>query len=96
MPTGAVTYYEQGSWKFCCAICGRTDLKSSQAMKYWTGIYTCPECWEARNAQELIRPVKDPQVVPWVARCGSSGCSATNEADTRVLDSMFVDELSLG
>ena len=96
MANGCTTFYEQGSWKFCCAICGRTDIKSSQALKSWKGFWPCHECYEMRNAQELVRPVPDKQYTPWVQRCGAAGCAAVNSPPTRVLDSMFLDELSLG
>jgi len=96
MDTGNRTYYELGSWKFCCWQCGRTDRKSSQAYKNWQGFYTCDLCWEMRNQQDLIRAVPDPVAPPWVQRCGPCCGTCGDTPPTRVLDSEFVDETSLG
>jgi len=95
MPDGNVTHFVLGDWKFCCWICGRTDIKASQAVKYWQGFWTCRECWEPRNAQELIRPVPDIQVPPWVQRCGGCCSGCDDSTPTRVLDAPNMDEINL-
>jgi hypothetical protein len=93
---GAITYYRKGSWKFCCQQCGRTDIKSNEALLQWNGLRVCRYCFEFRNAQELVRPIQDPKPIPWSSLCGGSGCNATNGPPLRVLDAPNSDEISLG
>lgn len=90
-----LTYYRKGSWRFCCQQCGRTDIKSNEALLQWNGLRVCRYCFEYRNAQELIRSIQDPKPIPWSSQCSDAGCAAAPRP-TRVLDAPFNDEISLG
>lgn len=45
-----------------CQICG-FDFNRSQLRKNWRGLWVCAEDYEARNAQDFVRGVRDPQKV---------------------------------
>jgi hypothetical protein len=60
----ANTYYASGSWNAICDTCG-FEYKSHELKKTWNGLWVCSKDWEARNAQEFVRGVKDVQKVPW-------------------------------
>jgi len=57
--------YDIGNWLAACDRCGRVFRFKNEIQKEWTGLYVCKEtCWEARNAQDFIRGVKDDTSVP--------------------------------
>jgi len=57
-------YYRRGEYKATCDRCG-FRFWASQLRKEWDGVMVCSRCWEPRNAQELVRPIKDDSAVPW-------------------------------
>lgn len=58
------TTYIPGDWNVICDVCGH-KYKASQLLKRWDGLMTCSLCWETRHPQELIRPIKERNSVPW-------------------------------
>lgn len=58
------TYYKPGDWNALCDVCGE-KFKASQLMKRWDGLMVCWDDWEPRHPQELIRPIKERNSVPW-------------------------------
>lgn len=61
---GRADYFAAGLWNFICQRCGE-KYKSSMMRMEWTGLRVCDRCWEPRHPQDLIRPIKDDQGVPW-------------------------------
>lgn len=45
-----------------CQVCG-FDFNRSALRKNWRGLLVCKDDWEARNAQEFVRGVRDEQRV---------------------------------
>lgn len=62
MPSG--TYWESGSWKVICDVCGR-EYRSYQLTKRWDGLMTCSEDWEPRQPQDFVRGVADKIAPPY-------------------------------
>lgn len=58
------TYFRAGDWNAICDVCAR-KFKASELMKRWDGLMVCQEDWEVRHPQELIRPIKERNSVPW-------------------------------
>lgn len=58
------TYLRLGDWNAICDVCGQ-KYKASELMKRWDGLMVCKEDWEVRHPQELIRPIKERNSVPW-------------------------------
>jgi hypothetical protein len=58
------TYWRSGSWNVICDVCGQ-KYKAEQLRKRWDGLMVCPEDWEMRHPQDLIRPIKERNSVPW-------------------------------
>jgi hypothetical protein len=78
------TYWRTGDWNAICDVCGQ-KFKASQLTKRWDGLMVCHDDWEMRHQQDLIRPVKERNSVPWtrprpndieVLVCTPSGTSA--------------------
>ncbi len=88
------TYYAKGQWKACCDQCGEV-YKSNALRLQWNGLRTCPDCFELRNAQELLRMPRPEQPIPWSRNCeaGQSPCAPT-VGGTRTLDSKLNDKIS--
>lgn len=61
---GASDYWKPGSYNAICYRCGQ-KYKASQLKREWEGFMVCPRCFEQRNAQDFLRPMKDQQAVPW-------------------------------
>ena len=57
--------YNSGDWKAICDVCGR-EFKASKLKQRWDGLMVDSLCWEARQPQDFVRGVADPQLVPWV------------------------------
>jgi len=56
--------YKRGDWWVICDICG-LKYRKSETRKNWKGQIVCTDgCYEERNAQELIRPIREKQSVP--------------------------------
>lgn len=58
------TWFKSGSWNAICDICGEKH-KAEKLLTRWDGLKTCSACWEVRHPQELIRPIKERNSVPW-------------------------------
>lgn len=58
------TYWESGSWKVICDVCGR-EFRSYQLTKRWDGLMTCSEDWEPRHPQDFVRGVADKIAPPY-------------------------------
>ena len=58
------TYFKPSDWNAICDSCGQ-KYKASELMKRWDGLMVCKEDWEVRHPQELIRPIKERNSVPW-------------------------------
>lgn len=62
-------YYRHGDHNIICDRCGR-KIKASQSRKTWDNLVVCPEDWEPRHPQDVIRiraeepGVKDPRPRP--------------------------------
>jgi hypothetical protein len=61
---GNADYYAPGEWNFYCDLCGKKQ-KSSQGVKTWDNFWVCRSHREARNPQDFVKGVHDPQTVPW-------------------------------
>lgn len=64
------TYWKSGSWNAICDICNR-KYKASELILNWRGQMVCQEDYETRNEQELIRPIKDQNKLPWTRPRGT-------------------------
>jgi len=58
------TYLRLGDWNGICDVCGE-KYKASQLYLRWDGLRVCRDDWEVRHPQELIRPIKERNSVPW-------------------------------
>lgn len=58
------TWFKSGSWNVICDVCGEKH-KAEKLLTRWDGLKTCASCWEVRHPQELIRPIKERNSVPW-------------------------------
>lgn len=58
------TYFRSGDWNAICDVCGQ-KFKAHQLRKRWDGLMVCNEDWEMRHPQDLIRPIKERNSVPW-------------------------------
>lgn len=58
------TYWKSGLYNTICDVCG-FKYKSSELKQRWDGLMVCPEDWEQRHPQELIRPIQDQNRLPW-------------------------------
>lgn len=58
------TWFRAGSWNAICDVCGQ-KFKAEQLTKRWDGLMVCQEDWEMRHPQDLIRPIKERNEVPW-------------------------------
>lgn len=61
---GSRDYALVGSWNAVCDRCG-FKYKAGELRKEWDGLMVCDKCWEPRNPQDLVRPLPDPEPVPW-------------------------------
>jgi hypothetical protein len=59
-------WYAPGEWNVFCQRCGR-KIKSSKARKEWDGLWLCPECYDERQPQDLVRGVVDRQATAFAA-----------------------------
>lgn len=57
---GRADHYVHGDNNAICDRCGR-KYKASQLKKEWNGLYTCPDDWEPRHPQDLIKSSHDDQ-----------------------------------
>lgn len=62
MPTNRLVL---GQWNAICDVCG-FKKKSSEVRKRWDGLMVCPEDWEERHPQDLLRVKPEKIVPPWV------------------------------
>src|SRR5579859_3557277 len=67
----AKTWWKSGSWNAICDICAR-KYKAEELKLNWRGQMVCREDWEPRNQQELIRPIKDMNKLPWTRPRGTN------------------------
>jgi len=58
------TRFVSGQWNAICDRCG-FEHKSGQLKLEWTGLRTCPTCWEPRHPQDFVRGKPDRQNVAW-------------------------------
>jgi len=58
------TYFRPGDYNAICDVCGQ-KYKASLLYKRWDGLMVCREDFEVRHPQELIRPIKERNSVPW-------------------------------
>ncbi len=58
------TWWRSGSWNTICDVCG-FKFKAEHLKQRWDGLMVCPEDWEIRHPQELIRPIQDQNKLPW-------------------------------
>lgn len=59
-------WYAPGEWNLWCQRCGR-KIKSSLAKKEWDGLWLCPECYDERQPQDLVRGIVDRQATAFAA-----------------------------
>jgi hypothetical protein len=57
---GRADHYVHGDNNVICDRCGR-KYKASDLKREWNGLYTCPDDWEIRHPQDLIRSKHDDQ-----------------------------------
>lgn len=58
------TWWRSGSWNTICDVCG-FKFKAEHLKQRWDGLIVCPEDFEVRHPQELIRPIQDQAKLPW-------------------------------
>lgn len=58
------TWWRSGDYNAICDVCG-FKYKASQLQQRWDGLMVCPEDWEIRHPQEMIRPIPDQNKLPW-------------------------------
>ena len=103
------TYWESGQWNAICDSCGH-KFKAKDLKKRWDGLMVCSQDWETRHPQELIRPIKDMNKLPWtrprgtdifvtvgtVSFQGCTGLSSLSQADYGQADCMTVGSINGG
>ena len=57
-------YFESGSWKVICDVCGR-EFRAHQLTQRWDGLMVCKDDWEPRQPQDFVRGVADKIAPPW-------------------------------
>lgn len=57
------SYYEQGSWKSLCDICGRA-YKGTDLRMQWDNAMACYRCYDTKHPdlEPIIAPNEDPMV----------------------------------
>ena len=58
------TWWKSGQYNALCDVCGK-KFKSVDLKHRWDGLMVCEHDWETRHPQELIRPIKDQNKLPW-------------------------------
>jgi len=58
------TKFISGDWNAICDVCG-FKFKASELKERWDGLKVCEKDWETRHPQELIRPIREQQALPW-------------------------------
>lgn len=58
-------HWEGGNWYISCDVCSK-QIYASEAMKRWDGLIVCPEDYEYRHPQDLIRVRHEKQSVPFI------------------------------
>lgn len=53
-----------GEWKITCDRCS-TEILASEAMKEWTGLIVCSDCFEERHPLDFIRARKEDLTIPF-------------------------------
>lgn len=76
-------WYRSGDWNAICDVCGR-KFKASKLKKRWDGYMVCHEDWEIRHPQELIRPIKDLQKLPFTRPRGTDQFISVNQTSSPV------------
>jgi hypothetical protein len=61
---GPKDYLKTGDWNVWCESCG-FKFKSSELRKRWDNFMVCPDCWEIRHPQDMIRSVKEKPAPPF-------------------------------
>jgi hypothetical protein len=64
-------YFDSGVYNTICDVCG-FKYKSNELKQRWDGLMVCPEDWEQRHPQELIRPIQDQNRLPWTRPEGTN------------------------
>lgn len=60
---GTKLFYKPGSYYQIDDITGFAE-RADKMKREWTGMMTRPQSWEARNAQDFVKGVRDDQTVP--------------------------------
>lgn len=86
------TFWKSGSWNAICDICAR-KYKAEELIRNWRGQMVCREDFETRNEQELIRPIKDMNKLPWTRPRGTDQFinSCTPEGTSSIADLAVAD-----
>ena len=75
--------YIPGDWLAICDRCG-FKFHASKLRKTWDGLMVDAACFETRNPQDLMRPIKDDPSVPWTRADADS--VTTSDGMTAVVD----------
>ncbi len=59
---GSYSNYRSGSHLWICDRCG-FQYHAEDKRREWTGLITCPECWEPRHPQDFVKAKVDNQTV---------------------------------
>ena len=56
--------YKPGEWNVLCAVCG-FRFPASKIRTRWDGVLVCPEDYETRHPQDLIRIPQEDTSIPY-------------------------------
>lgn len=59
-----VDSYKPGDYYILCDRCG-FKIRQSESKKTWDNLVVCKKDWEPRHPQDLIKPVREQQIVPF-------------------------------
>ena len=89
-------WWARGQWNAECDRCG-DRFKSSKLLLEYDGLRVCERCWEPRHPQELLRPPRPEQAIPWSRpgdNGGGGGCLVPAQGGPRSIDSKLNDRIS--
>ena len=86
------TYYKKGAWKYRCDQCGAI-YKSDYSRLQWDNYRVCPECWDYRHPQELLKAPQPECPIPWSRPDILPANLQPNYHHTGVIDSKAADRV---
>jgi hypothetical protein len=89
---GRADFFLPGSWNGICDVCAG-KFKAEDLVLQWDNARVCLGCYSPRHPQDFVRPIVDPQPIPW----SRPDQGVFKEfATTRVIDAWVLDSITMG